>query len=111
LRVVGEDVEDDRGAVDDRHLEGSLKVPFLPGSQFVVTGDEVSAGALDFRLDLFQLAATEVTVRIRFAAALDHLANRGDAGGPEQLAEFVQGPLPVRIDGDHHRPLPGPATA
>ena len=48
--VVGEDVEDHRGAVDDRHAEGALEVALLARRELVVAGDEVGAGPLDLGL-------------------------------------------------------------
>jgi hypothetical protein len=45
VRVVGEDVEDHRGAVDHRDAQGLLQVPLLPRCQLVVDGDEVRARA------------------------------------------------------------------
>ena len=44
--VVGEDVEDDRRAVDHRHAERLLEVALLARRQLVVAGDQVGvAGA------------------------------------------------------------------
>ena len=44
--VVGEDVEDDRRAVDDRHAELLLERALLPRRELVVGGDEVRVGRL-----------------------------------------------------------------
>ncbi len=41
--MVGEDVEDDRRPVDDRHADLLLEVALLPGQQLVVAGHEVGA--------------------------------------------------------------------
>ena len=41
VRVVGEDVEDDGGAVQHRHVELLLEVALLARRQLVVGGDEV----------------------------------------------------------------------
>ena len=43
--VVGEDVEDHRGAVDHRHAERLLQVALLAGHQLVVDGDQVGVGS------------------------------------------------------------------
>ena len=59
--VGGEDVEDDRGAVDDRHAEGLLEVALLARGELVVTGHEVGVGAPELGLDLLELAASRGT--------------------------------------------------
>ncbi len=45
--VVGEDVEDHGGAVDDRHAELLLEVALLARQQLVVAGDQVRVRLLD----------------------------------------------------------------
>ena len=47
--VGGEDVEDDRRAVDHRHAERRLEVALLARRQLVVAGDEVRVGAAPAR--------------------------------------------------------------
>ena len=42
--VVGEDVEDHRGAVDHGHAERLLEVALLARRQLVVDGDQVGVG-------------------------------------------------------------------
>ena len=44
--VVGEDVEDHRGAVDHRHAERRLEVALLARRELVVAGDQVGVAAL-----------------------------------------------------------------
>jgi hypothetical protein len=86
--VVGEDVEDDRRAVDHRDAELLLQVALLPREQLVVHGDQVRVGVLRRLLQLGQLAAAEVAVRIRPLAPLDHLARDRHAGGAKELAKL-----------------------
>ena len=81
LRVPGEDVEDDRGPVDDRHPELLLEVAALARRQLVVDRDEVRVGRLGLRLDLLELARPEVGVRVRLVAVLDDLSDGRDARG------------------------------
>ena len=68
VRVVGEDVEDHRGAVDHRHAERRLEVSLLARHQLVVAGDQVGVAAADLRLQLGQLAASEIAVGVRLVA-------------------------------------------
>src|SRR3954447_18211741 len=82
--VVGEDVEDDRGAVDDRHrVERLLEVALLARAELIVAGDHVGVGALDRRLELLDLAGAEVAVGMGVLAVLDELADGGDARGAQ----------------------------
>ena len=64
MRVVGEDVEDHRGAVDHRHTERGLEVALLARGQLVVAGDQGGVGPLDRGLQLDELAAAQVAVGI-----------------------------------------------
>ena len=105
VRVVGEDVEDDRRAVDDRHVERRLEVALLARRELVVGGDQVRAGALDLRAQLVELAATEVAVRVGFGPDLDQLAGGRDSGRAEELLELGEriGPVGGRPRGDADR--------
>ena len=77
--VVGEDVEDDRGAVDHRHAQRRLEVALLARRQLVVAGDEVGVAGGDLLLQLGELAAAEVAVGVGRGALLDRLAGGRDA--------------------------------
>jgi len=55
-RMLGEDVEDERGAVDDLDLEPFLKVAQLARRELAVTDDGVRAGGLDDADQLDDLA-------------------------------------------------------
>ncbi len=107
--VVGEDVEDHRGAVDHRHAERRLQVALLPRRQLVVAGDQVGVGFLDRGLQLRQLAATEVAVGVGRCPWLEHLPGRGHPGGPQQLLQLRQGLALAAavVDADRQRPLSG----
>ena len=63
--VGGEDVEDDRRAIDHRHAERRLQVALLAGRELVVAGDEVGVGGGDLRLHLVELAGAQVGVGVR----------------------------------------------
>ena len=58
------------------------------GDELVVDGDEVRVGRLGRRLELLELARAEVGVGVRPVAVLDGLADDGDAGGAQQLAQL-----------------------
>ena len=86
--VVGEDVEDHRGAVDHRHAERRLEVALLARRQLVVAGDQVGVAGGDLRLQLVELAAAEVAVGIGLLALLHRLAGGRDAGRAQQLLQL-----------------------
>jgi len=105
--VVGEDVEDDRGAVDHRHAERLLEVALLARQELVVAGDQVGVRLRDRSLQRRELALAEVAVGIGLWPALGELARDRHAGGPEQLPQLRK----VRLLGsrrDAERALPGP---
>src|SRR2546423_822565 len=107
--VVGEDVEDDRRAVDDRdRVERLLEVALLARAELVVAGDDVGVGALDRHLELVELARAEVAVRVRVLAMLDHLADGGDARGTQELLELGE-VVAVGEGRDHQGTLTSPS--
>jgi hypothetical protein len=79
MGVGSEDVEDDCGAVDDRHPEGLFEVALLARGKLVVTSHEIRVGAVQLGLDLLELARPEIGVGVWLLAALDELADRGHA--------------------------------
>ncbi len=102
--VVGEDVEDDRRAVDHRHVERLLEVALLARLQLVVAGHQVGAGLRDRLLQLGQLAPAEVAIRVGLGPALGQLAGHGHAGRAQQLLQLAE-VLLVRAGGDAEGPL------
>ena len=71
LRVLGEDVEDQRGAVDDLDLDDVLQGAPLAGRQLGVADDGVGALGDDDVAQLGGLALAEVGGRVGVGAALD----------------------------------------
>ena len=86
--VRGEDVEDHRRAVDDRQAELLLEVALLARGELVVAGDQVRVALLGVRGELDELARPEIGVRVRALAMLDELADDGDAGRAQELAQL-----------------------
>jgi hypothetical protein len=113
--MVGEDVEDHRGAIDDRHVERCLQVALLARRQLVVAGDDVRARALDLGPKIGQLAAPEVAIRVGLVTHLDQLARGCDPGGAQQLLELGERVLTLarraRQRGDRQRTLARPRVA
>ena len=111
--VVGEDVEDHRGAVDHRHPERRLEVALLARRQLVVAGDQVGAGGGDFLFDLGQAAAAEIAVGVGFRPLLGRGGDGGDARGQQQLLQLGQrlALLAAVDDADRQRSLARAATA
>jgi hypothetical protein len=86
--VVGEDVEDDGRAVDDRQAQLALQVALLTRRELVVDGDDVGVGRLRGDLDLLDLARPQLGVGVRLVAVLDRLPDDRDAGRAQQLAQL-----------------------
>ena len=108
--VIGEDVEDHRGAVDDRDTQRGLEVALLPRDELVVAGDQVRVGARDLGPKLRELAASQIAIGVGGPARLDQLARRRDPGGAEKLLELGEGIALARRagnDSDRQRALSG----
>ena len=88
--MLGEDVEDHRGAVDHPHLQPVLEMALLTGSELVVAHDHLGADAVGVLLQLVQLAAAQIGRGVGPGAALHHRADRLDPGGAQQLAHLVE---------------------
>ena len=96
LGVLGEDVEDQRGPVDDLDLDLVLEVAQLAGRELAVADDGVGAGGLHDLADRVDLAAADVGRRVgRLAALEDRLEHLG-AGGLGEQRELGHRVLGVR---------------
>ena len=108
--VLGEDVQDQRGAVDDFDLDRLLQRVQLRRRQFAVADDGVGAGGEHHLTQLLRLARADVGRGIRLAAALDHtfkhLRTRG-LGQRGQLGEAGVGVGGAAVGpyADQHHPL------
>ncbi len=89
-RVLGEDVEDDRGAVDGGAAEELLEVPVLRRGQVVVEHDGVGVEALAQRGDLLGLAAADEGRRVGSVAPLHDAAHDVGARAVHQAGQLVQ---------------------
>ena len=90
LRVLGEDVEDQRDAVDDVDLEQLLEVALLRGRELVVEHDEVDVERLGELLQLLRLARTDVGGGVGRVASLQHELDRIGARGVDEQRELVE---------------------
>ena len=89
---LGEDVEDERGAVDHPHAERAAEVALLDGRERVVGDHEVGALALRERLDLLDLPLAEVEAGGRGPPVLGrppHHEGAGRLGEPPELVETL----------------------
>ena len=80
-RVLREDVQDERGAVDDLDLELLLQLTQLTRRQLTVADHRVRAGRLHHVAQLGDLAGADVRRRVRLVTTLhdafEHLGTRG----------------------------------
>ena len=105
---LGEDVEDEGGAVDDRHAARVLDVAHLRRGELAVEDDEVRAVPLAEFRDLRKPPAADHRGRVEAAPLLEHLGSGLRAGGYGKLLKLVEGHLRVilpRVHRDEHRAL------
>jgi hypothetical protein len=89
-RPLGEDVEDERGPVDDAQAERATEVPLLDGRQRIVGDHEVGVLAPGQRLDLLHLALAEVERGARRLPLLGEPAHHLRARRLGQTAQLVE---------------------
>src|SRR5690606_6781352 len=90
LRVLGEDVEDERGPVDDLDLDDVLERTALGRCELAVDHDGVRAAGRDDVGELGGLARAEVGARVRLRAALDDAVEHLGPGRLGERRELAQ---------------------
>ncbi len=100
--MLGEDVEDQLGAVDDARLQRVLERPLLRGRELVVHEQDLGPGRSVRALQLLELPLAHVGADVGACAMLDEHPDRLDAGGARELRQL--GELGVRVEaGRQHR--------
>ena len=99
--VLGEDVEDQLGPVDDAGGQSVLEVPLLRRAQFVVDEQRIRASIAERAGELGQLPLAHVAPLVGPSAPLNDLPDRLDAGRPRQLAELAQLLVVVVVRAQH----------
>src|SRR4051812_15148305 len=104
-RAAGEDVEDERRAVDDFDVERALEVALLGRGEIVVNHDHVVADVVAPRLDLLELPLADVGAGQGMGELLRYRADDLDVDGfgqPRQLFQRIGGSpgLILTLDGD-----------
>ena len=87
--VLGEDVEDHRGAVDRGAAQQLLEVELLGGGELVVEHDRVAVGGQRQLAQLLGLALAHVGGRVGRLAPLVDAADLVGAGGVDQQGQLV----------------------
>ena len=95
-RMLGEDVEDQLGAIDNARLERVFQGALLRRSELVVDEQHLGPGVLVSLLELVELAFPDVGARVRLAPVLHEARNGLDACRAGELLELRK--LVVRID-------------
>ena len=99
FRVLGEDVEDERDAVDDLDLDDVLESAPLAGGEFGVDDHGVGADAGDDIGEFGGLALAEVGTWVRLVAALDERVEDFGTGCFGQGCEFADRVLGFGLGG------------
>src|SRR5262249_19293873 len=100
-RVLGEDVEDQLGAVDDARAELVLQVSLLHRVELVVDEEALGVGVCEALLEFGDLPFPDVGSLRRARAMLHDASDRLDAGRPRQLldlGELLVGIQPLTQD-------------
>ena len=100
-RVLGEDVEDELGAVDHAQLELVLETALLARVEVVVDDEGFGVRAGDRLLQLDELPLPHVGARIRRGPALQELPDGLDARGAQKLPHLGELVLFVNALGQH----------
>ena len=89
--ALGEDVEDQRRAVDDLGPEDLLEIAGLGPGEFVVEEHRVGIGLLGRLGELLGLARPDERAGVRRLETLDSLTHHGHPGGGGQFGQLVEG--------------------
>ena len=109
-RVLGEDVEDQGGPVDDLHLHDLLQRRELGGGELAVADDGVGAGIEHHLAQFVGLAGADVGGGVGTVAALDEALEHLRAGGLGERRQLGHARLGLRggalgPDADEHHAL------
>jgi succinyl-diaminopimelate desuccinylase len=88
--VLGEDVENQLGPVDDPRLERVLERPLLRGTELIVDEQHFRACIAVLLLELFELSLADVRSRIGARSMLNDLGHRLDSGCARELLELTE---------------------
>ncbi len=102
VRALGENVQDQPGAVDHAPLQEPLQVAFLHRGQGMVDQHQVGTGGVGHGLDLVQLAAADQGGGVGAVDARGHGGRDAGTGRAGQVGELFQHilfqPPCVRLD-------------
>ncbi len=104
--VLGEDVEDQLGAVDDASGKCILERSLLDGIELVVDEQHLRAMIRVRGLQLLELPLADVAAGVGVRAALDRLRDRLDPGGARELAQLAELAFRVGSLGQHSEQQP-----
>ena len=88
-RTLGEDVEDETGAIDDAALGILFQIALLHGRERVIDEDQIGVERGALRLQLLGLAGSDEEFGIRLLDACGERANDCGTGRASKLAELV----------------------
>jgi len=100
--ILGEDVEDHRGAIDRRAAEQLLQVELLRRGQLVVEHNRVGVDLEAEIAQLFGLALADEPGVIGMVAALHETPDLVGTGGVDEGREFVEAGIGLLVGGVGH---------
>jgi hypothetical protein len=106
--VLGEDVEDQLGAIDDARRQRILEVALLGRVELVIDQEGLGSGFRELRLQLPELPFPHVAALVGSRTALDQLTDGLHSGGTRKLTQLIE--LVLLVDpwsqhGDDESPL------
>ena len=88
---LGEDVEDQRRAIENLAVENFFQVAALGGREFVIKNDGVDLLLPALERELAGFSGADERSRDRAVQFLGAITDDGPAGGGRQFGQFVQG--------------------
>jgi hypothetical protein len=89
--ALGEDIQNQRGAIEDLAVENLFKVPALGWGQFVVKDYRIDIGFPAMLGKFVSFAFANKSAGARRGQFLDAIPNDGSSGGRGQFGKFFQG--------------------
>ncbi len=106
MRALGENIQDQPGAIEHLHVQHLFQVALLRGRQLPIEDDQRGLGRFHHRFQLLRFALAQVGARIGLLAPLRDDLHHLAAGGVRQLFQLGERLFPLQLGifqrGQHH---------